>query len=133
MKTEKLPEIVNIDTANEEISRLAKQLGQATPKFVGDIWEANEEISKLKAEIAKKPVVVQRPTPKLNVAPKPTDPPQPKVETQPLTGLARAIAANVKSQGGDASKVTFPKRTEAMTGLQRAISANIKQSKTKNQ
>lgn len=80
--------------------------------------------------------VVVRPTPKLNVAPKPTDPPAPKVsapstdhQSPEATGLQRAINANL-------AKGTRPARTVSsfieLTGLSRAIEANVKLQKSKS-
>ena len=123
--------IANIDTANEEIQRLSDKLSIKPKGFIPKIDKANEEIERLQALLAEtnaKPTaktdVVQRPTPKLNIAPKPTDPPTRKVPPG-ATGLQRAIYANILAQGGE---VDSPKiKDDKLTGLQRAIAANIKQ------
>ena len=127
MTTEKLPDDFepNIDTCNEEIARLAKRLGQTSPEFVANIYDANAKIEELNAELAKRkttPVadVVAPIAPKINVAPRVTDTPR-KMPT--ATGLQRAINANVEAQGGEVASLQV--KTDSVTGLQRSINANI--------
>ena len=73
--------------------------------------------------------MVVRPTPKLNVAPKPTDPPAPtKRKQSQATGLMRAIEANVANNGKPVHTTTSNFKP---TGLLRAIEANIRDKKSK--
>src|SRR5690349_17553765 len=131
--TDQLP-IVNIDTANEEIARLAKRLGQAAPKFIANIYAANEKIQELEAEIAKrKPTPVAAP-----VTPKPTAlPVVPTVTAKRRpqgTGLMRSINAAILAKGGTSIAVRNSKdETEKeVTGLQRSINAAIKAQRSKS-
>src|SRR5437016_5374395 len=96
--TEKLPAIVNIDSANEEIQRLAKRLGQAAPDFVANIYEASEKIQELEAELAKHTTapVAAPVTPK--ATPTRVTPPARKILQG--SGLMRAINSNIIAQGG---------------------------------
>jgi len=137
MKTEKLPDdfIANIDTANEEIQRLAKRLDQAAPDFVGNIYLANEKIQDLEAELAKRKTAPAA----APVTPKPTPtsvtPPARKIAQG--TGLMRAVNANIIAQGGTPI-VTPKKKDEAtddksgLTGLQRAMAANVRAAQKKS-
>jgi hypothetical protein len=133
MKTEKLPEIVNIDTANEEIQRLAKRLGQSAPEFVANIYDANEKIAELTAELAKKAdVTVKSPAKAADVAaPKITDPAPPKRKAPAgVTGLQRAIFGNTIAQGGEVPSVE--PNDDNVTGLQRCVAANLKLQNSKS-
>jgi len=119
---------VNIDVANEEIQRLSAKLGVKSPDFIPGIYEANEKITELNAEVAKKGDVVVRPALNSNLAPRPTDPP---TRRQPqATGLMRSIEANVASKGRPVHTTSSSFRP---TGLSRAIEANIKHQRSKPQ
>lgn len=136
MKTETLSTDFecNVDTCNEEIARLSAKLGQTPPDFIANVYDANEKIEQLNAELAKKADVVVQPTPKLNVAPKPTDPPAPKRKPPQATGtgLFRAINANLIAQGKTPIATSTTSKKDEPFGLQRSIEANIKAQKSKS-
>jgi hypothetical protein len=125
-------QFVNIDTANEEITRLAKQLGQATPKFIGNIWDANAKIQELEAEVAKRKTT---PTAAAPVTPKPTTTTVvPPVQTtkkpeKELYGLSRSIAAATANKG---KPVHTTKSDYKPRGLWAAVQANIEASEKKD-
>jgi hypothetical protein len=90
----------------------------------GAIWENGKPLTTAKPSEPVKPTaldVVARPTP-TNAAPKVTDPPQRRAPSG-VTGLQRAILANIAAQGGAAPELV--KRNDSVTGLQRSINAAI--------
>src|ERR1043166_4260517 len=96
--TEQLPAIVNIDSANEEIQRLAKRLGQTAPDFIANIYDANEKIQELEAELAKRKTAPAAAP--VTAKPKPTSVTPPARKIAQGTGLMRAVNANIIAQGG---------------------------------
>ena len=96
----------------------------------GTIWENGKPLTATPKVDPVKPTatVVERPTPKVNLAPKPTDPPARKLPQG--TGLMRAINSNIIAQGGTPIATRSKEKEEGkdseLTGLQRAIAANVK-------
>jgi hypothetical protein len=78
--------------------------------------------------------VVVRPPPKVNTAPRLTDPPARKLPQG--THLMRAINANIIAQGGTPVATPTVPKNEAdeptATGLQRAIAANVEAARKKS-
>ena len=129
MKATDQLQIVNIDTANEEVARLAKQLGQTAPKFIANIYDANEKIQELEAEVAKAKPTAPVTAP---VTPKPTAvvPPvqTPKQPAKELYGLERSIAAATANNG---KSVHTAKSNYKPTGLAKAMAAAVAEAEAK--
>jgi len=102
----------------------------------GTLWENGKPVTAPKVEPAKTTAtIIERQTPKVNLAPKPTDPPARKIPQG--TGLMRAINANIEAQGGTPiatraeDEPSQKVKDFELTGLQRAIAANIKAAQRK--